>query len=327
MNGFYMGFDAGSYPLAKIDDLAKKLISSGLYAAGYQTIRLGKRGEEDKEALIGLCRQLQALGFQIDITLCKDSVALAGEVGAQMVTFIAGERDAVCEAAAAARDAGVRRVCVRTDDETDLDWAAKIADVVELSVISAGDDFFDITRDRMDSCRDGDVDIERSTANLRRGKLLPGGRYQLGALPIRFDDERNYAILCAYAVLGCPLVIANDPDELSAATLEHLKSQKTIEVAAAGVGGVIRYHDPWHVLFGKMKDEKSGWMLIFNRCHGDKPGDIVAQDFGWDTSFELLSVRTGELAAQKVRRFDAYVESSDYPLNPCCQLYLGNQKP
>lgn len=326
MNGFYMGFDASGYLLENMSDLARTLVSSGLYAAGYQTIRLGERNAETTDKLLGVCNRLRALGFQIDITLCRENMGLAQEIGASMVTLYAEPREDVQCAVEAARDVGIQRVCIKTTDEADLDWAAKIADVVELMVISARDDFFDITRDRMDSCRDGDVDIEKATANLRKGKLLPGGSYQLGAMPIRFDDERNYAIFCAYAVLGCPLVIDIDPRELSQKTLNLLKCSKTIEAAAAGVGGVIRYYDPWHVLFGKMKDEKSGWMLIFNRCHGDKPGDILAHDFGWDTSFELFNVRTGALEAQKVTRFDAYVESSDYPLNPCCQLYLGYQK-
>ena len=322
MNGFYLGCDVSGLSTKEIDRTVEGLFRTGLYAAGYGTLRLGERSETDIPAL----EVLRARGFALDLTVTDEaSAALAGKVHADAATVCGKDRAKAEVLIKTLREAQVRRICLKIQDDADFAWAAGLADVVDIRNIGPEDDYFTVTRHRMDSCRDGDTDKERSLTKARRDALQPGGRYQFGTLPMEYDEERNLAILFMAAVLGTPLVVGPNPDSVTPGVLDALKNRELIMAAKRGVGKVVRYYDPWHMLLGKEKDAQSRWMLIINRCHGDSFTDVTLEDLGWDEPFMATDVRTGRLLAQSVRQYSIYVETSDHPGTPCGNLILAEK--
>ena len=323
-SGFFMGYDASWLDESEILRQTRLLLDTGLYSAGYRLIRLGEiRGKSIRDAR-QLAAMLHARGFQLDVTLrpsddAEIAATLADTLGARMITLpetmTAESRDAI-----AAALAGKARIAVCAKPE-DFERAAKVADVVELHTISETDDFFEITRNRLDSCRDGDTDASASDANLRNGALRPGGAWQPGNLPLRFDAYRNEAVFTQYCMQGCPLVLEGDIAQLPAATLTLLQNAKLIALAGRGPGCVTRYYDPWHVLLTKPLSNRSACAMILNRCHGDRPTDILPADFDWECRFSIRELLSDQLVGANLGGFEVHVETSDHPETPCCRLY------
>ena len=322
--GFYMGYDASRLGEDALRRQARLLLDTGLYRAGYRTLRLGR--VERFDAPEKLAASLRALGFQLDFTVAPeagvDGVAERIQaLGAGMLTIDGSDREAARNLAAAF--AGKLRVAVAAEDAAE--WAGDCADVAELNVIREDDDFFEITRNRLDSCRDGDTDVARSDANLRRAAMGAGGAWSAGNLPLRFDMYRNQAIFMQAAILGCPLVLAGDIAELPGETLALLTCEPILRIAKAGLGGVARYYDPWHALLTKPARDGATWALILNRCHGDQPTNLLPADLGWEGRFSLRQLPEDRLVGANLETFEAHLETSDHPETPCCGLYLAER--
>ena len=328
MTGFYMGYDAEKLTGEELLQEAKKVVDTGLQAAGFRTMRLGNV-ERFGECAPELIAKLRRMGFQSDVLVkatdfadIADATAKLGALNMQAITLDAiPETDKTTALAKAIREANAKlRIVVRVAGQDDIAWATEIADVVELPAVEETKDYFEITRHCFDSCRDGDVDIAKADANLRADMLKGHTRYQVGTLPLWFDDERNLAILSQAAMLGCPLVI-EQVGEMTDRLIETLKDPLFAEIASLSVGRVVRYYDPWHVLMGKKLSDSSWYMLILNRCHGDCPTDILPADLGWSERFAVTDLLEGKLLCECVSHFEVHVETSDHPSTPCCAIY------
>ena len=330
-NGFYLGYDARGMGEAEIRRQAALLIEEGFYRAGYRTLRLGQVWQENGEPStrfndpLALAEALRALGFLLDVTV--DSRAKPDQanewiekLGAQMVTVISAENRAAAERVVSSLVHCKRlALCV---GQKDIRWAAEFADVVELDVISGDADFFEITRNQLDSCRNGDVDISLSDVNLRAEALHAGGVYGVGNVPSRFDAYRNQAIFTQICMLGCPLVLTGNVSAYSRSFAELVTNANLIRLARLGSGKTVRYYDPWHILLGKPNGGNMKFMLILNRCHGDAPTDILPADLGWESYFSVREWPEDTLAGECLERFAVHVETSDHPETPCCRLYM-----
>ncbi|MBR3304374.1 MAG: hypothetical protein IKI74_00915 [Christensenellaceae bacterium] len=322
-NGFYMGYDASCLDEKEISRQADLLLDTGLYNAGYQVIRLGR--PDGRFSDIGaFSGALKSRGFSTDITLdnsisVEEAESLIRRTGAQMITVDAGADHEAAERLIGAAGKNIR-VAVKASKD-DLAWASGIADVVIIDSITDDADFFEITRNQLDSCRDGDTDPKASEANLRADAMEEGGTYQPGDLPLKFDFFRNEAVFIQFAMLGCPLVINGDIAGLGKKTLELLKNREIIHVARAGLGRTARYYDPWHVLITKPFSSREAYAFILNRCHGDTKTDIVPGDVGWDDQFACYDLLENRIVAQKISSYEIHVETSDHPETPCCRLY------
>lgn len=321
--GFYMGYDASALGEEQLKRQARCLLDSGLYGAGYRVLRLGD--VERFEQVGRLTAALRALGFQLDITVEEDmrpqqAAELLEAVGARMVTIAPAENRERARELAGALAGRVRIAVAVKNGET---WAAPFADVVDLDCVSEEDDFFEITRNRLDSCRDGDTDPARSEANLRTRAMGEGGAWHAGNLPLRFDPFRNEAIFAQYCMLGCPLVLSGDIGALPEATLSLLREEALIDVARRGQGRVARYYDPWHVLLVKRIGEGRAFAMILNRCHGDQPTNLLPGDLGWEGRFSLRQLPDYRLVGANLETFEAHLETSDHPETPCCAVYYA----
>ena len=69
--GFYMGYDASRLGEDALRRQARLLLDTGLYRAGYRTLRLGR--VERFDAPEKLAASLRALGFQLDFTAAPDA--------------------------------------------------------------------------------------------------------------------------------------------------------------------------------------------------------------------------------------------------------------
>ena len=323
--GFYMGYDAATANEGQLKRQARYLLDTGLFGAGYRVLRLGDIGRFEK--IGALAASLRALGFQLDVTVKGDvrpqqAAEMLETVGAGMVTLAPGEnREGAMELAKAL--AGRARIAVAVKD--DMAWAAPLADVVDLDCIREDDDFFEITRNRLDSCRDGDTDAARSAANLRAQMMGEGGAWHAGNLPLRFDAFRNEAIFAQFCMLGCPLVLSGDIGALPGATLSLLRNEALIDLARRGQGRVARYYDPWHVLLVKQAGEGSAFAMILNRCHGDQPTNLLPGDMGWEGRFSLRQLPEYKLVGANLEAFEAHLETSDHPETPCCGVYYAER--
>ena len=318
--GFYMGYDAGCLKEAEIREQAALLLNRGLYTAGYRTLRLGRIGEEQRfDNLSALARDLRAMGFELDATVCcREEAKRAEELDVQMIT-LADMDDA--EAETVAQEIGGHvRVAIAAPREK-LNWAAKLADVVILDVIPPYADFFELTRNQLDSCRDGDTDVAQSEANLRADSMEAGGAYQPGNLPLWFDHHRNEAVFIQMCMLGCPLVLAGNIAQYARQDVDLISNARLLQVARSGLGRTIRYYDPWHVLLGKSAGGDGVYRMILNRCHGDSPTDIFPDDLGWEGRFCIREWPEDQLVGVNLERFAVHVETSDHPETPCCRLY------
>lgn len=325
MNGFYMGYDVSKLSLSRLHAAVQRLFISGLYAAGYQTLRLGDRSDCEPDEFAAMADSLRARGFDLDLTVgsCAETQMLK-RIRARMATVVVKDKAQAEMLVQEIRKLDIRRLCLVIDDEADFAWAAKLADVVDLRNISAHDDFYDITRHRLDSCFDDDADPEHSITLARKNALEEGGRYHFGSMPLHFDDERNIAIYFMHAMLGCALVIDADLSVLSEKVIDVLKGREVIEAAMEGVGQVIRYYDPWHVAVGKNITPEMRYLLLLNRCHGDRQCWITFRELGWNQKFwSVRNLRTGVVDSSKTYQgFTVNLETSDHPLTPCCGIYL-----
>ena len=324
-NDFYMGYDASALKEQELLAQAENLLNLGFYSAGYDVLRLGDAGRFENAEALGA--KLRSVGFKLDIAIpcaasAEEAEALVKLWQPAMVTLTGAADHEKAEKLMESLN-GVR-IAVRVE-EKDLAWAAEKADVAELDVLTETGDYFDVTRHQLDSCREGDVDTEKSDANLRARAMKDGGVWYPGTLPCRFDYYRNEAIFINMCVLGCPLVLCGDVEKLPAAYAALVKNEKLIRMASLGVGHVARYYDPWHSLLAKAETEKTGFALILNRCHGDQPTNILPADLGWDCRFRLMSWPEGELLGANLETFEAHVETSDHPQTPCCRLYRLEQ--
>ena len=314
--GFYMGYDARGLSDKEIMRQAKLLLDGGYYRAGYRTLRLYEGSGKAANAL-------HAMGFKLDVTIDADTpdeeaIELVSKLGAQGVTIQNVVDKAEVEQLVSALGAGVRvSLCV---PQADMAWAAQLADVAELNAITDDADFFEITRNQLDSCREGDTDAARSDANLRADAMPQGAAYAVGALSLRFDEERNRAIFAQMCMLGCPLVLRGDVSDYPEHLARLVRDDKLIRIAASGLGRTVRYYDPWHVLLGKPCGD-AWWMLVLNRCHGDTFTDITPADMGWDSRFAMWDCMSGEMIGESLEKFEVHVETSDHPQTPCCKLY------
>ena len=324
-NGFFMGYDASKLAEVEILEQARLLLDTGLYQAGYNVIRLGDCRDGRVRDAQTLALTLRARGFALDVTLrpsddADSADALISEIGARMVTLPQGMEWEYAKAIAKALSGKVRiAICLAPED---FGRAAEMADVVELHNLRDTDDFFEITRNRLDSCRDSDTDPAASDANLRREALRPGGSWMCGNLPLRFDAYRNEAIFAQHCMLGCPLVLEGDIGQMSAATLALARSERLIALAMRGTGRVARYYDPWHVLLVKTLSDTAACAMILNRCHGDQPTNILPADMGWNGRFSVRELLSDRLIGANLEGFEVHVETSDHPQTPCCQLYI-----
>ena len=319
-----MGYDASALSEAELLRQARLLLDTGLYRAGYRVLRLGDTGRF--VAPEAIAASLRSQGFQLDLTFAaatapEEARRRLEALGAQMATIVAvGDRDAA-RRLADALPAGTR---IAVSDGKGLSWAADFANVVDLNNISAGDDFFEITRNRLDSCRDGDTDVSRSEANLRNTAIgKNGGAWCPGNLPLRFDACRNEAIFAQYCMLGCPLVLDGDIAGYSVEKLALLRRDALIDIARRGCGRVARYYDPWHVLLVKPLDSRRGYVMILNRCHGKQPTNFLPGDMGWTGRFSLRQLPENTLVGANLETFEVHVETSDHPETPCCRIYLA----
>lgn len=328
MTGFYMGYDASKLPKCEVLAQVHLLLDKGLFSAGYTLVRLGdvSRFGNDVQTLVA---KTQQLGFQIGITVKVTDKTSAdcvyqqvSAVNANMVT-LEGEKATLEVILPELREksGGKKRIAVAVADTADLAWAAPLADVVELPGIPEDADYFTITRHRLDSCNEQELSIELSDANIRASYMQGNGRYQIGSLPVWFDHERNAAIFAQEAMLGCPFVIEGDIATMTDKTLALLKHSTYAKIAAQGVGRVVRYYDPWHVLMSKPIGDQGWYMIILNRCHGDGFTDILKKDIDWNGRFSVTDALTGKLLAAIVRHWEAHVETSDHPSTPCCEVY------
>ncbi len=323
-HGFYMGYDASMLSEADLLRQTRLLLDTGLYRAGYRVLRLGDAERfVDPEALGAA---LRSQGFQLDLTLAAATIPEEARkrmnaLGAQMTTIEAVEDRKAARHLVEALPAGTR---IAVSDGEGLSWASGFADVVDLNNISARDDFFEITRNRLDSCRDGDTDVSRSEANLRNTAIgVDGGAWCPGNLPLRFDAYRNEAIFAQYCMLGCPLILGGDIAEYSPEKLELLRCETLVGIARHGCGRVARYYDPWHVLLVKPLDSRCGYVMILNRCHGDQPTNFLPGDMGWTGRFSLRQLPENTLVGANLETFEVHVETSDHPETPCCRVYLA----
>ena len=164
-----MCYDASCLDEKEISRQADLLLDTGLYNAGYQVIRLGR--PDGRFSDIGaFSGALKSRGFSTDITLdnsisVEEAESLIRRTGAQMITVDAGADHEAAERLIGAAGKNIR-VAVKASKD-DLAWASGIADVVIIDSITDDADFFEITRNQLDSCRDGDTDPKASEANLR----------------------------------------------------------------------------------------------------------------------------------------------------------------
>lgn len=318
--GFYMGYDAGCLKEAEIREQAALLLNRGLYTAGYRTLRLGRIGAAGRfDDIADLVRDLRAMGFELDVTVCSHEEAKRAEnLRVQMIT-LADMDDA--EAEVVAEEIGGRvRVAIATGREK-LSRAAKLADVVILDIIPKYEDFFELTRNQLDSCRDGDTDIDKSEANLRADAMEEGGTYQPGNVPMWFDHRRNEAVFIQMCMLGCPLVLEGNIALYAQPDVDLISNARLLQVARSGLGRTIRYYDPWHVMLGKSAGPRGVYRMILNRCHGDTRTDILPADLGWEGRFAIREWPEDQLVGANLEHFAVHVETSDHPETPCCRLY------
>ena len=322
-DGFYMGYDAAGLESWEVLDQARILLNDGWFNAGYQLIALGRIAREQREEMILAAAKLRSTGFQIGVSV--GAGVSAGEMeqeiqafGARMVTIEhAGDRKQTETLAAAVRP-GVR-TGIRVP-EGDLCWAAEAADTVILDVMKPESDFFEVTRNELDSCRDGDTDTGKSAANLRAACLKDGGRILPGNVVTRFDYFRNEAIFLQMCMLGGPLMLEGDLADITPEMADLACDERVIHAAGCGAGRVLRYYDPWHVLLGKADGEKYAYALMLNRCHGDQPTNLLPADLGWNGRFAVRLWPEDELAGACLETYEAHVETSDHPQTPCCRL-------
>ncbi len=320
-NGFYMGYDASKQNEQEIFRQARLLLDRGFYSAGYNTIRLGDaRRFADPAALT---RALRGVGFQLDVEIpCtmepEEAYALVKEWEPAMITLTETADHAKAEKMAEGFQGLRVAVCVENEA---LAWAGETTDIAVLNALTDTADFFDITRHQLDSCRNEDVDTARSVANLRAAAMKNGAVYQVGNLPLRFDAYRNEAIFLNMCMLGCPLVLSDDLEQMPAASAALVCNEKLLHVARLGLGRVARYYDPWHSLLVKAESEKTAYAMILNRCHGDQPTNILPADLGWSSRFQVRSWPCDEMIGANLETFEAHVETSDHPQTPCCKLY------
>ena len=322
-NGFYMGYDACGLHPAEVAEQARILLDDGWFSAGYQLVELGHVNPEQRDEIIQTAVRLSRIGFQIGIRTGAEASPeeMQTEVkafNARMITIEhKGDRKKT-EALVSAVPPGIRIGIAVAEEE--LAWAATLADTVVLNVMKPESDFFEITRNELDSCRDGDTDSTRSAANLRTDCLKPGGRILAGNLVTRFDTYRNEAVFLQMCMLGHPLMLQGDLSRITLELAETLCDERLIHLAGCCAGRVLRYYDPWHVLLGKADGDKYAYALILNRCHGDQPTNLLPADLGWEGRFAVRLWPEDELAGASLETYETHVETSDHPQTPCCRL-------
>lgn len=326
--GFYLGYDASNLGETEIRHQADLLLEKGLYTAGYRVLRLGSIEDKRFTNPAKLTSDLRSQGFQLDImvnshTTLENVQGLVDEYGTQMLTIGDSEDKENTRKLAQAFAGRVRiAVCVPRNA---LDWAAEFANVVILDALTQDADYFEITRNQLDSCRDGDMETARSEANLRARAMAASGVYQVGNLPLKFDYYRNEAIFIQCCMLGCPLILQGDIAAMPDATVNLVRNTRLIRIASLGLGKTARYYDPWHVLLTKRAGENQGYAMVLNRCHGDCPTNILAADLGCNGRFRLWDVMEDRLIGANLEIFEVHVETSDHPETPCCRLYFLEQ--
>ena len=322
-NGFYMGYDASGLTPQQILCQAQALLDEGWYAAGYQTVEVGVRNAEELCLLKETAENLRTVGFRVGVEAggectAEEIAAMISALGAQRVTLCHAGDNAHTEDMLRSLPKGVS-VSLRVE-EKDLAWAAQAADTVILESSTLTGDFFEVTRNQLDSCRDGDTDTAKSTANLRNACLKEGGRIALGPLPLRFDYYRNEAIFLQLCMLGCPLILKGDVRAVPKRFADLAQNPEVIHVASCVPGCVLRYYDPWHILMGKPDGEKYAYALLLNRCHGDQPTDLKPADLGWEGRFRIVLWPENVLAGAMLESYEIHLETSDHPQTPCCRL-------
>lgn len=339
-NGFYMGYDASQLNESEIRRQARLLWDKGYYAAGYNTIRLGKVPDDQRfENLEMLAENLRSIGFQLDIALnCSIAPEAASrlitELGASMITLFDISDFSIAEKLFQSLNPGIRIAIEAKSDE--IAQAAQIADIVILNVLSDDADFFEIARIQLDCCRKNDMNIALSKENFRAAVMSFGSAYQVGNLPEKFDYYRNEAIFIQRCMLGCPLILSGDIAEISEEYASLVCNDRLIQAAKLGPGKAIRYYDPWRilpeknticydpsrVLLGKPMGTTFAFALILSCCLGDHPTNILPSDFGWKGRFSVRSWPDGELIGANLEAFEVHVEASEHPKAPCCRMYL-----
>lgn len=310
-NGFYMGYDARLLSASDIKHAADTLLDDGFYSAGYNTLILGDilRLNQDETYFLSLKNR----GFRISVDATKDNVgAILNLTHADMVC--SDDADLL-------KGLPENVVTAHYTNDNDLLQGGACSDISVLNVIAEADDFFEITRNRLDSCLPEDISKEHSLAN-RRAHAVGDGGYQPGNISICFDYYRNEAIFLQMCILGCPLILQGDVQKYPESLRALLKNPRIIDMARRGKGGVARYYDPWHELLSKEISPKRHFALVLNRCHGDQPTDIRPEDFGFSGRFRIEEYPAGTLAGADLESFHVHVETSDHPQTPCCKLYL-----
>ncbi len=327
---FYMGIDASTWDAETIAYEAAELMQTGLFDVGYKTILLGSNYEEKIGVMAKLSRSCFEAGITLDATSVDDEKAASiKKVPALRIVRLNGTDDVATLKAASEKIKaanGRAKIQIEATKENSKE-VIEFADLLYFATPEGrGVEYFDITRNCLDSCYDNDIELEHSDAVIRAGIVGADKRYECLPMTLHFNYYKNQAIYFNYVVLGTPLVLGTKPSELSADTIELLLDDEIISLASssAPMGKVAHYYDPWHVLYGRALGGTRHLMCIVNRCHGDAATNITAdRDFGGAPNpFSVYDLDDKRLLASACRHFEIYVETTDRPLTPSAKLLL-----
>lgn len=316
-----MGFDL-RFTKTDVVSALRTIEQSGFIKAGFNYIVVPA---DDKAANYAV--QIHEIGANAGIAASADwALANMDVLGGFEYVELDGEAQEACEKIQ--EELPKIFVTVVTDEESAK--AGVKADAWRLDG-ALTDDFYDFTRNVLDSCLGtGAQDCnDYPSASRERAKIAEATKtYCIPALlPCieSFDKERLRAILSMYAILKAPLFLTTLPEEMTEEQSDMLLNAEWRRILKdeGPTGSALRYYDPWHGLFKRESADGKTWMLILNRCHGDVPTDIRSADLGLaeNTDFVMHDVYENVAVESKEGIFDIHVETSDHPENPCCRLY------
>lgn len=301
--------DMGRYPdIAGLAAALKKMgFKPGIHISDPEGM-LGIEGESLKRNLGRICNEWE---FEyISFSHIKDE-----KLGREMVEAI--------------REFG-RPVLVNVVEENPQPWVIELADqwtfYEDLDL-----DFYDLTRTTLDNVvvdKSEKMDVELSITSYRAKEVPSGHYYNVGYLPIgaQLDYYRDQAIFSEYCIFSCPLILSMDMESISEQTLSIITNRSAIAInqdSAGKVGSAARYYDPWHCLYRKELADGSFCFVILNRCHGDTPTSIEAEDIPLpgDMCYQVYDLWEHRQMGTYSDSYSVQVQTSDVPETPCCRMY------